>query len=275
MENTNKKTVLFLCTSNSARSQMAEVLLKYKAGDNYDVYSAGIEKGEVDKRTIQALEKFDLDASGLKSKHVDQFEGQFFDYVITLCEKASTECRSYPNTGKQLAWDLPDPKAREGSHSFSTTLMELNNRLTMFLSVEQASIQSNKIKEPSVDGIEDSVTPEFDPITFYKGLTDEVRLKALMLIEYHGELCVCELMEALEEDSQPKISRNLAVLKKANVITDRKHGQWVFYRINPELPLWAKSVVVQTTENNTHLIASEIARLDAMQNRPDRASFCK
>ena len=96
-----------------------------------------------------------------------------------------------------------------------------------------------------------------------------------MLIEYHGELCVCELMEALEEDVQPKISRNLAVLKKANVITDRKHGQWVFYRINPELPLWAKTVVAQTTENNTHLIEREIGRLDTMQNRPDRAGFCK
>ena len=91
MEHSNKKKVLFLCTSNSARSQMAEILLKYKAGDIYDVYSAGIEKGEVDERTIQALERFDFDASGLRSKHVDEFEGQFFDYVITLCEKASTE----------------------------------------------------------------------------------------------------------------------------------------------------------------------------------------
>ena len=121
MEHSNKKKVLFLCTSNSARSQMAEILLKYKAGDIYDVYSAGIEKGEVDERTIQALERFDFDASGLRSKHVDEFESQFFDYVITLCEKASTECRSYPNTAKQLAWDIPDPKTRAGSHPFTTT----------------------------------------------------------------------------------------------------------------------------------------------------------
>ncbi|MGO1251147.1 metalloregulator ArsR/SmtB family transcription factor, partial [Psychrobacter sp.] len=116
---------------------------------------------------------------------------------------------------------------------------------------------------------------EIDPIAFYKSLTDDVRLKALMLIEYHGELCVCELMEALQEDSQPKISRNLAVLKKANVIMDRKHGQWVFYRINPELPLWAQSVIAQTTENNTPMIGNEIRRLDTMQDRPNRDSFCK
>lgn len=269
MEHSKKKTVLFLCTSNSARSQMAEILLKYKAGDIYDVYSAGIEKGEVDERTIQALEKFDFDASGLRSKHVDEFEGQFFDYVITLCEKASTECRSYPNTAKQLAWDIPDPKTRAGSHPFTTTLSELNSRLTMFLSVEKHNRTKTAVNK------EDTASPDFDLITFYKSLTDDVRLKALMLIDYHGELCVCELMEALEEDSQPKISRNLAVLKKANVITDRKHGQWVFYRIHPELPVWAKTVVAQTTENNTDLIEHEIARLDAMQNRPDRASFCK
>ena len=275
----NKKKVLFLCTSNSARSQMAETLLKYKAGDIYDVYSAGIEKGEVDERTIQALEKFDFDTSELRSKHVDEFDGQYFDYVITLCEKASTECRSYPNTGKQLAWDIPDPKSRTGSHPFTSTLSELSNRLTMFLSVEKhnrtkAAINTSAVNTLSTDK-ENTALPDFDPITFYKSLTDDVRLKALMLIEYHGELCVCELMEALEEDSQPKVSRNLAVLKKANVIIDRKHGQWVFYRINPALPLWAKSVIAQTTENNTDLIEHEIARLDAMQNRPDKDSFCK
>jgi len=262
MEKIRKKKVLFLCTSNSARSQMAETLLKHRAGDIYDVYSAGIEKGEVDIRTIQALEKLDFDVRELRSKHIDEFEGQFFDYVITLCEKASTECRSYPYTNKQLAWDIPDPKTRFGIHPFMTALSELSNRLTMFLSVEDADKRTKK-------------TTAFHPITFYKSLTDEIRLKALMLMEYHGELCVCELMEILQEDSQPKISRNLAVLKKANVITDRKHGQWVFYRINPELPLWAKTVIIQTTENNVALIEDEIQRLDMMQNRPGRDGFCK
>lgn len=57
-------------------------------------------------------------------------------------------------------------------------------------------------------------------------------------MHYHGELCVCELMEGLNEANQPKVSRNLAVLKKSQIIVDRKHGQWVFYRINPALPLW-------------------------------------
>jgi ArsR family transcriptional regulator len=82
-------------------------------------------------------------------------------------------------------------------------------------------------------------------------------------------------MEALKEDNQPKVSRNLAVLKKASVIVDRKHAQWVFYRLNPNLPLWAKSVIAQTTENNVALINNELQRLANMKNRPNKSSFCK
>ena len=258
-----KKTVLFLCTGNSARSQMAEALLQYKAGDKFDVFSAGTHPEIIDKRAVKALSKFGLKTDHLKSKHTNVFEGRAFDYVITLCDKANTECRSYPNANKQLAWDFPDPKTRSGSNPFSVTLNELSNRLSMFLLVEEKSPENAK------------QLIEMAPTDFYKTLTDDIRLKTLMLTHYHGELCVCELMEALEVDSQPKVSRNLAVLKKAKVITDRKHGQWVFYRINPELPLWAKSVIAQTTENNVTLIQDELYRLDQMKNRPDKASFCK
>lgn len=271
MDTLKKQKVLFLCTGNSARSQMAEALLKHKAGDKFDVYSAGTHPEDVDLRAIEALSKLGVEAKNLASKNVNVFEGQAFDYVITLCDKANKECRSYPNAGKQLAWDFPDPKIRSGSNPFSITLNELNNRLSMFLLIEEKLINSaDGAKTSSIDEVTD-----FQPTSFYKNLTDDIRLKTLMLTHYHGELCVCELMEALEEDSQPKVSRNLAVLKKSKVITHRKHGQWVFYRINPDLPLWAKAVIAQTTENNIPLITSELQRLDKMQNRPDRASFCK
>lgn len=139
----------------------------------------------------------------------------------------------------------------------------------MFLLVEEKS--HNKDYEQSTD----KYLAGFDPLAFYKCLTDDIRLKTLMLTHYHGELCVCELMAALDEDSQPKVSRNLAVLKKANILTGRKHGQWVFYRITPELPLWAKSVIAQTTENNVPLITTELQRLNEMNNRPNKASFCQ
>jgi protein-tyrosine-phosphatase/DNA-binding transcriptional ArsR family regulator len=269
-----KQKVLFICTGNSTKSQLAEALLRHKAGDRFDVYSAGTHPYEVDIQAIDALNKFGLDTKDLVSKNVKVFKGQVFDYVITLCDKANNECRSYPNAGKQLAWDFPDPKTRLGSNPFSVTLNELNSRLSMFLLVEEKVI--NLPKSAQLDGIDEvnNQLTNFDPITFYKSMTDDTRLKTLMLTHYHGELCVCELMEALKEDSQPKVSRNLAVLKKSKVITDRKHGQWVFYRINPELPQWAKSVIAQTTENNVLLINSELQCLDNMKNRPDKANFC-
>ena len=275
MKNISKQKVLFLCTGNSARSQMAEALLRHKAGDKYDVYSAGTQPDAVDPRAINALGKFGLDTNNLVSKNMNVFEGQVFDYVITLCDKANNECRSYPNAVKQLAWDFPDPKERSGSNPFSTTLNELNNRLSMFLLVEEKNISISSGATETLVNTQNDQLNGFEPLSFYKSLTDDIRLKTLMLTHYHGELCVCELMEAMDEDSQPKMSRNLAVLKKAKVLTDRKHGQWVFYRINPELPLWAKSVIAQTTENNIPMISNELQRLANMQNRPDRASFCK
>lgn len=266
-----KKSVLFLCTGNSARSQMAEALLRSKAAEQFDVFSAGTQPEDIDARAIDAIQKFGVDASHLKSKNVQTFAGKEFDYVITLCDKANSECRSFPGAGKQLAWDFPDPKTRSGNHPFSSTLTELNNRLSMFLLVElkafAAAVEATAEDEQALINV--------DPIAFYKCLTDDIRLKTLMLTHYHGELCVCELMQALDEDSQPKVSRNLALLKKANILSDRKHGQWVFYRINPALPLWVKSVIAQTTENNIALILPYLERLDNMKNRPDKVSFCR
>ncbi|MDO6679040.1 metalloregulator ArsR/SmtB family transcription factor [Shewanella sp. 4_MG-2023] len=275
----NKQRVLFLCTGNSARSQMAEVLLKHRAGDRFEVYSAGTQPEAVDPRAIDALHRFGIDTANmtqLVSNPISDFKAQQFDYVITLCDRATDECRSYEGAGKQLAWDFPDPKSRQGYHPFLTTLNELNNRLSMFLLVEAITpeaITPETITSESATSNEGITSLE--PSVFYKCLTDDIRLKTLMLTHYHGELCVCELMQALAEDSQPKVSRNLAVLKKANIISDRKHGQWVFYRINPDLPMWAKCVIAQTTENNIPLISEDLQRLALMQCRPNKASFCK
>jgi len=262
-----KLRVLFLCTGNSARSQMAEALLTHRAGDVFSAYSAGTHPEAVDSRTLEALHRFGIDTKNLVSNHIDDYQGQAFDYVITLCDKASNECRSYPGAAKQFAWDFPDPKSRLGNNPFAATLNEINNRLSMFLLVENAAATELKVQPASAFDI--------DPTVFFKCLTDDIRLKTLMLTHYHGELCVCELMQALAEDSQPKVSRNLAVLKKANIISDRKQGQWVFYRIHPDLPLWAKSVLAQTTENNIPLIDIPLTRLADMQGRPNKASFCQ
>ncbi|MCL1045634.1 metalloregulator ArsR/SmtB family transcription factor [Shewanella electrodiphila] len=106
------------------------------------------------------------------------------------------------------------------------------------------------------------------PSIFFKCLADETRLKSLLLISLNQELCVCELMAALD-DSQPKISRHLAQLRKEGLLTDRRQGQWVYYRLNDALPQWAQTVITQTASGNTVFIEADLKRLADMVNRPN------
>lgn len=249
-----KQKVLFVCTGNSARSQMAEVLLHNAAGDIFDVYSAGTNPQEVHPETINVLEKFGATASALRSKDISEFDGWDFDYVISLCDKARQECRIVPSSGKRLEWSFEDPQFRAGPNPFGTTLNEISNRISMFVLIETK-------RKPKPLGL--------DPIQFFKSLTDEVRLRCLMLLQYEGELCVCEMMAALDE-VQPKVSRHLALLKKSGLLVDRRQGQWMYYRINPELPGWAITVISEATENNVAFIEKSLRRLEAMGERPQR-----
>ncbi|MCZ4339219.1 ArsR/SmtB family transcription factor [Shewanella colwelliana] len=109
--------------------------------------------------------------------------------------------------------------------------------------------------------------------SIFKALADETRLKSLLLILDQQELCVCELMQALGE-SQPKISRHLAQLRKAKLLSDRRQGQWVFYRINPDLCDWELAVVQATAKGNQGLIAEGQVRLNKMGDRPERVKAC-
>lgn len=120
-----------------------------------------------------------------------------------------------------------------------------------------------------------STAPEMDmsPLQFYKCLADDTRLRSLMMIQLEGELCVCELMQAIDE-SQPKVSRHLAQLRSCGLLTDRRQGQWVFYSINDALPEWAKLVLQVTANENLEQIAADLARLEAMGDRPARVNNC-
>ncbi len=249
-----KQKVLFVCTGNSARSQMAEVLLRNAAGEQFDVYSAGTDPQDVHPETVKVLEKFGVTASDLRSKDISEFNGWDFDYVISLCDKARQECRVVPSKSKKLEWSFEDPQFRACTNPFETTLNEISNRISMFVLIE-----TKKTPKPL----------ELDPIQFFKSLTDEVRLRCLMLIQYEGELCVCEMMAALEE-IQPKVSRHLALMKKSGLLVDRRQGQWMYYRVNPELPRWAKTVISEATENNVAFIESSLRRLESMGERPER-----
>lgn len=261
----NRQRVLFLCTGNSARSQLAQALLTHRASEYFDVMSAGTHPETVDSRAIKALSDLGINAQGLYAKSFDEIAGQHFDTVITLCDDAQAQCRDYEYTAQQLAWHLPDPKTRQQPYAFEKTAQEIDDLISLFLAAELPAYTSI---------VDESRAIFLEPTAFYKCLTDGIRLQALMLTHYHGELCVCELMTALDEESQPKLSRNLALLKKANILTVRKHGQWVFYRINPQLPQWAKTVIAQTTRHNLALITDSINALKLMTNRPSKDKFC-
>ena len=107
------------------------------------------------------------------------------------------------------------------------------------------------------------------PPELYKCLSDDTRARATLLIAEHGELCVCELMCALD-DSQPKISRHLALLRSAGLLLDRRQGQWVYYRLNPELPAWVAEVLKVTLQASTDWLATDTSRLCNMHGRPVR-----
>lgn len=107
--------VLILCTHNSARSQMAEALLRRIGGERFEVYSAGTEATRVHPLAIQAMADVDIDISGARSKHLDEFIGDRFDYVITVCDAANETCPVFPGDPKRIHWSFPDPSQAGGT----------------------------------------------------------------------------------------------------------------------------------------------------------------
>jgi len=107
--------VLILCTGNSARSQMAEGLLKHMAGSRFEVHSAGTKPGSVRPEAIAVMKEIGIDISANRSKHVDEFAGQAFDYVLTVCDNAARNCPIYPGSTKRLHFGFEDPAAAQGS----------------------------------------------------------------------------------------------------------------------------------------------------------------
>lgn len=103
----------------------------------------------------------------------------------------------------------------------------------------------------------------------FRCLGDSTRLSLMLLIQQQGELCVCELTEALQL-SQPKISRHLAQLRQCGLVEDRRQGQWVFYRLPEGLPGWMGRVLAATAAGQARMVEPALERLDAMQNRPER-----
>jgi arsenate reductase (thioredoxin) len=108
-----KKKVLFLCFHNSARSQMAEGLLRALYGDRYEVYSAGVEASKVDPRAVKVMSEIGIDISGQRSKAIDEYRGILFDLAVTVCDKAKEMC---PICGVSLEAPATAPAAKETIH---------------------------------------------------------------------------------------------------------------------------------------------------------------
>jgi len=108
------KRVLFVCTGNSARSQMAEGLLRQLGQGEYDVASAGTKPSRVNPFAIQAMDEKGIDISRHTSDHVDKYMGQEFDFVITVCDNAKETCPYFPTNKTRLHWSFEDPAAATG-----------------------------------------------------------------------------------------------------------------------------------------------------------------
>src|SRR5580700_5810682 len=115
MELEMKKRVLILCTGNSARSQMAEGLLGHDAGDRFEVESAGTRPGSVRPEAIAVMNELRIDIPHHRSKHVDEFQDQSFDYVLTVCDSAKESCPIFPSPSKRIHMGFEDPAAFRGT----------------------------------------------------------------------------------------------------------------------------------------------------------------
>lgn len=132
--------ILYLCTHNRARSQMAEGITRYLAGDQVAVYSAGNLPSEVHPLTIEMLNEIGVDTDGLRSKSMEEFVTAEFDYVITTCDRIRGGCPTFPGDPRQIHWSFPDPSEVEGGseaqrQAFCIARRELMTRIRYLLSL--------------------------------------------------------------------------------------------------------------------------------------------
>jgi arsenate reductase len=135
--------VLILCTGNSARSQMAEGLLRHLAGDRFDAFSAGTRPSVVNALAIQAMTERGLDIGQHRSKPMAEYHHQSFDYVITVCDDAAEACPVFPGPAERIHWSFPDPAAVDGDDSvrhqaFREARDAIEERLRAWLATQQA-----------------------------------------------------------------------------------------------------------------------------------------
>jgi arsenate reductase len=130
--------VLFVCTGNAARSQMAEAVLRQRGGARFQVWSAGTNPRRVSPYTVRVLEEVGIDARGARAKGVEEFLAESFDYVVTVCDDARESCPVFPGAQRSLHWSIPDPSLAEAAGEdalpvFRRTLADVQARVGKFI----------------------------------------------------------------------------------------------------------------------------------------------
>jgi arsenate reductase (thioredoxin) len=130
--------VLFVCTGNSARSLMAEAFLRREGGERFEVFSAGTDPRGVNPLTVRVLDRLGFETGSLRSKSVEEFLGQRFDYVVTVCDRARENCPYFPGGGETLHWGFDDPAEATGSDGqrlavFERVFGEISMRIRSFM----------------------------------------------------------------------------------------------------------------------------------------------
>ncbi|MGA4475676.1 arsenate reductase ArsC [Ectopseudomonas chengduensis] len=138
----DKLRVLFVCVANDARSPMAEALLRHLESEHFEAHSAGTRPARLDPRVIETLAHAGVSSEGLRSKPLDEFAGQHFDYLIDLCDKSSDEIRLLPSSDEALVWNFADPVASEHEDAFRHTFQEISERVRMFTLVKNKAVHT-------------------------------------------------------------------------------------------------------------------------------------
>lgn len=243
------KRILFLCTGNSARSQLAEALMRHLGGEQYAVFSAGMKPETVDPRVYEVLAERGINSENLHSLSAADLQDQHFDFVITLCDKASNECALFADSDALLHWDFLDPKPQAGLQPFRDTLFGLEQRIALFMML-------NGDAQDSIMG----------PVELFKIMSDPLRLRILMLLEDEPALTVGDLVEVLGE-SQPKVSRHLALLRDGGVLETQREGLWIFYRLSSQLPCWVRHTLATVRNGQPGIINQEKIALSQLAER--------
>lgn len=142
--------VLFVCTGNSARSILAEALLRARGGPDFEVHSAGTEPKGIKPLTLRVLEEAGIATDGLWSKSIDEYLGQRFDYVITVCDRARQVCPVFPGVHASLHWGYDDPAAVDGPEevrlaAFRQTLTAMAERIGQFVTVARRARREGRL----------------------------------------------------------------------------------------------------------------------------------